>query len=165
MQFPVCYFESLFLKLLSLTSNHSPQRTIRSLTFATGGLPEFPLRDLQRLKDKTAWLSDNHIDFALRCVLFSPYYSSSIWIEQGLFPPIFGSRTSPRPECTSFAMRLLDQPFSASGQIYCQISIKDRAIGIRFYRHAHVWEVTALVNRSWNTMRNCFPSATIGGLG
>jgi len=44
-----------------------------SLTFRIGGVGpfyEFTRRDLGRLKDKTAWLSDSHIDFAIQCVCF-----------------------------------------------------------------------------------------------
>ena len=61
--------------MLSYASFHLPQIhslccTIHSLSFRIDSLHEFPLHDLQRLKDKTAWLSDAHIDFALQCVLF-----------------------------------------------------------------------------------------------
>jgi hypothetical protein len=77
---------------LSLTSNNSPRRIMRSLTFrieGSWGFYEFPRRDLDRLKDKTAWLSDSHIDFAIQCVslnmLLTVYlsqtgiFSSKVW--------------------------------------------------------------------------------------
>jgi hypothetical protein len=72
MQSPVCYLHPCFAGFLSLTSNHSPDRTIHNVSFRIGGgsFLEFPRRDLERLKDERAWLSDTHIDFALQCVSF-----------------------------------------------------------------------------------------------
>ena len=57
-----------------LTLYYSPLRAIQSVSFTVEGLHEFPLHDLERLKDPTEWLSDNHIDFTLQYVLFSLHY-------------------------------------------------------------------------------------------
>lgn len=57
-----------------LTLYHSPLRTIHSVSFMVEGLPDIPVRDLERLKDPTEWLSDTHIDFALQYVLFPLHY-------------------------------------------------------------------------------------------
>jgi hypothetical protein len=60
-----------FLGFFHLLQIHSPRRTIRNLSFRIDSLHKFSLCNLQRLKDKTAWLSDTHIDFVLQCVLLS----------------------------------------------------------------------------------------------
>ena len=64
----------MLCQVVSLTLYHSPLHTIHSVSFTEEGLHEFPLHDLERLKDPTEWLSDNHIDFALQCVIFSLLY-------------------------------------------------------------------------------------------
>ena len=89
MQSFVCYFHHAFLGFFHLLQIHSLCCTICSLSFRINSLHKFPLHDLQRLKDKMAWLSDTHIDFALQCVLFpSCYHWLHIWIKQRFFPPM-----------------------------------------------------------------------------
>lgn len=122
---PLC-----FPRLLSFTSNHSSGFTVYNITFHLDGVHQFSLRDLERLKQKTAWLSDSHVDFALRCVLFFSIYSSSISIKQGFFRKMSDSKSSLRPEYAAFALLFLDAAFSGPSQVYSQISNKDKAIGI-----------------------------------
>ena len=67
---PFVIFIMLSWASFHLLQIHSLHRTICSLSFRIDSLHEFPLHNLQRLKDKMAWLSDTHIDFSLQCVLF-----------------------------------------------------------------------------------------------
>ena len=150
MRSSVCYLHHAFLGFFHLLQIHSPHHTIHSLSFRINSLHKFSLCDLQRLKDKMAWLSDNHIDFTLQCVLFSPCSLLSIWIKQGFSPPMSGSKTSPKQEYAPFTMHILDPAFSWCRQVYQWISIKGEAIGIWFYHHAYVSEVGTLIDPSYN---------------